>query len=56
VPDQIDFWSSDLLEVGFATSGMSRDDEVWVELAEQWGRTDLDDLLSTLMGPTTDEA
>ena len=50
-----DSWSTDVLEVGFATSSMPRDEEIWAASAEQWGLADLDELLSALLGPTTDE-
>jgi hypothetical protein len=49
-------WSSDVLETGFATSSMSRDDQVWAEPSEQWGCADLDELLSVLLAPGDDEA
>jgi hypothetical protein len=51
-----DAWAADVPEVGLATSSMPRDEEVWAEWAEQWGLTDLDDMLSVLLGPATDEA
>ena len=51
-----DAWAADVPEVGFATSRVPRDEEVWAGWAEQWGLTDLDDMLSVLLGPSTDKA
>jgi hypothetical protein len=51
-----DAWAADVPEVGLATSSMPRDEEVWAEWAEQWGLTDLDHMLSVLLGSATDEA
>jgi len=47
-------WSSDLREIGFASRTVPRDEELWAELAEQWGLTDLDDLLTVLANPPAD--
>jgi hypothetical protein len=50
-----DAWVLGTWEVGFASRSVPRDEELWAELAEQWGLTDLDELLSVLVGPATDE-
>jgi hypothetical protein len=50
-----DAWVLGTWEVGFASRSVPRDEELWAELAEQWGVTDLDELLSALVGPATDE-
>jgi len=52
---EVDFWSTDLLQIGVSRSGLT-DDDVWAEWAGHQGLTDLDEMLSLLVRPFSDEA
>ena len=50
-----DRWVTSGWEIGCAQAEQSRDDEVWADWQSTAGLSDLDELLSVLPGPATDE-